>query len=349
MNRNLLAGMVCLGLLIVAGCSKSNDAAQNTNPAAAPTPSAETTGNGATVAPAAPGKPLTIAVIPKGTTHIYWQSVKAGAEQAGKDLGVTIEWKGPLLESDRAGQIQIVQQFIADGVNGIVLAPLDNVALKQPVDEAMEQMIPVDIIDSALEGNVSHDFISFIATDNKAGGMMGGEELCRQINNKGKVILLRYEEGSASTLDREQGFLDAVAKHPDVQVLVSNRYAGATLEGAKTTSLEMIDQIKQADGVFCSNDPTTTGMLLTLRDAGLAGKTKFVGFDANDETLKALKAGEINAIVVQNPVKMGYEGVRVMVNYLRGKPFETHIDSGAKLVTPANIDDPDTKSLLGIK
>jgi ribose transport system substrate-binding protein len=330
MIRNTFLASLAVCAVLVAGCGKSNDSNSST-PAAA----------------AAPAK-LTIAVIPKGTTHVYWNSVKAGADDAGKDFDVNIIWKGTEREDNRQGQIEIVQDFISQKVDGIVLAPLDQDALVRVANDAMSKNIPVDIIDSGLNGELGKDFISFIATDNHAGGMMGGEELCRLLNNKGKVILLRYLDGSASTLAREQGFLDAVAKHPDVQVIVKDRFAGATQDEAKQTADNLMDQIKQADGVFCSNDPVTTGMLKSLQAAGLAGKIKFIGFDANDVLIEALKAGQIDGFVVQNPRKMGYEGVHVMVEKLKGQPFETKVDSGAKLVTPANLNDPDTKTLLGI-
>jgi len=332
MNRRFILSLSIVSVIAVAigisGCGKSDQ-------------SASTPGGTA-------GGQLTIAIIPKGTEHIYWKSVLAGAQQAADELKVKLVTQATLREDDRPGQIQIVEQFTQAKVNGIVLAPLDKDALVRPVQDATAAGIKVDIIDSALTGEVGKDYISFIATDNHAGGMMGGEELCRLIGNKGKVVLLRYLEGSASTLDREQGFLDAVAKHPDVQVLVSNKFAGASQDQATQAADNLMDQIKQADGIFCSNDPTTTGMLQSLRNAGLAGKIKFVGFDANDTLIAAMKTGEVNALVVQNPKKMGYEGVVVMVNALQGKPFDAKVDSGAKLVTKDNLDDPDTKSLLGI-
>jgi ribose transport system substrate-binding protein len=338
MVRAFLASLFLVASLVVVGCDSKSDQSSSTNTTTS------------TTTPAATGTPkrLTIAVIPKGTTHVYWNSVKAGAEAAGKDFDVDIIWKGTEREDNRQGQIEIVQDFVSQKVDGIVLAPLDQDALVRVADSAMAANIPVDIIDSALNGELGKDYISFIATDNHAGGMMGGEELCRLIGNKGKVVLLRYLDGSASTLAREQGFLDAVAKHPDVQVLVSNRFGGATQEECKQTADNMLDQLKQADGIFASNDPSTTGMLKSLQAAGLAGKVKFIGFDANDVLLEALKGGQIDGFVVQNPTKMGYEGVHVMVEKLQGKPFETHVDSGAKLVTKDNLNDPDTKSILGM-
>ena len=330
MIRKTFLSFAAACAILAAGCGKSNDSGSSSTGGAAPT------------------KQLTIAVVPKGTTHVYWNSVKAGANDAGKEFGVNIIWKGTEREDNRQGQIEIVQDFISQKVDGIVLAPLDQDALVRVADDAMSKNIPVDIIDSALNGEAGKDFISFIATDNHAGGVMGGEQLCSLIGNKGKVVLLRYLDGSASTLAREQGFLDAVAKHPDVQVIVKDRFGGATQDEDKQTADNLMDQIKQADGIFCSNDPTTTGMLKSLQAQGLAGKIKFVGFDANDVLIEALKAGQIDGFVVQNPRKMGYEGVHVMIEKLKGQPFETHVDSGAKLVTRDNLNDPDTKTLLGL-
>jgi ribose transport system substrate-binding protein len=292
---------------------------------------------------------LTIAVIPKGTTHVYWRSVRAGAQAAADDLGINIIWKGPLLENDRASQIAIVEQFASQGVDGIVVAPLDNVALKRPIDEAMDKHIPVVIIDSALEGEVGKDFVSFIATDNKQGGEMAGQELARLLNGKGKIVLLRYGEGSASTLDREMGFLDAVSKHPDMTMLVQNRYAGPTSGDAQNTALDMVDDLRQADGIFASNESAATGMLLALEKLDLAGKVKFVGFDSSDTLLKGLKSGEIDALVLQNPKKMAYLGVQQCVASLRGQPVTQHIDSGAGLLTRDNINSPQMQKLLGVQ
>src|SRR4029453_6488123 len=149
---------------------------------------------------------LSIAVIPKGTTHVFWQSIRAGAERAGRELGATIIWRGPLREDDRDSQVSEVEGFVSRGVSGIVLAPLDEAALVQPVNEAANRKIPVVIFDSGLKGD---NYVSFVATDNLKGGRMGGERLAQSVNGKGKVLLLRYAEGHDSTGKREQGFLDA--------------------------------------------------------------------------------------------------------------------------------------------
>jgi ribose transport system substrate-binding protein len=295
--------------------------------------------------PSTPGK-LTIAVIPKGTTHEYWKSVKAGADQAGKDLDVEIQWKGPMKEDDRAQQISVVEQFVTDGVSGIVLAPLDDQALLRPVREAAKKNIPVVIIDSGLKGDVGKDFVSFVATDNYRGGVIAGDELSKLLDNKGKIVLLRYMEGSASTAERERGFLDAVHKHPDMQLLVENRYSGATVDSAKIETSNMLDVLRQADGIFCPNESSTLGMLLTLRQNNIAGHVKFVGFDATAPLVDALKKKEIDALVAQDPYKMGYEGVKAAVDHIHGKEVKPLIDTGVHLITPDNLSSQEIKDLL---
>jgi ribose transport system substrate-binding protein len=293
------------------------------------------------------GKRLTIAVIPKGTTHEFWKSVHAGADKAGKELDVDISWKGPLQENDRAQQISIVDQFVAGDTSAIVLAPLDDTALVKPVRSALDKKIPVIIFDSALKGEAGKDYTSLVATNNYKGGTIGGEALVKLLGGKGKVVLLRYQEGSASTQERENGFTDVLKKNPGITLLVDNRYSGPTVSDAKTASMQMIDKLKEADGIFCPNESSSFGMLLALRQNNLAGKVKFVGFDTSPSLIEGMKKGEINALVAQNPSKMGYEGVKAAVAQLKGEKVETSIDTGVTLIDSANIDTPDIKALLG--
>jgi ribose transport system substrate-binding protein len=317
-----------LAALFVVGCKKD-----------------ETSSTGGSGGTASTQSSLTIAVIPKGTTHAFWRAVDAGAEDAGAKLGVKIIWKGPLKEDDRMAQITVIQQFVSQGVSGIVVAPLDSKALLEPVQKATSSKIPVVIMDSALEGTVGQDFVSFVATDNHKGGELGGEELARIMGNKGNVVLLRYAEGSASTEAREAGFLEAIAKHPDMKVISENHRGGATADSAAKASLNMIDELKNADGIFAPNESTTAGMLSALRSAGVTGK-KFVGFDATSQLVEALKAGEVQALVAQNPYKMGYESVTTLVNSIRGEKVEPRVDTGVQVITKESLDKPEVQDLL---
>jgi ribose transport system substrate-binding protein len=293
---------------------------------------------------------LTIAVIPKGTTHEFWKSIHAGAVQASQELSaqgqpVTIIWKGPLREDDREQQVQVVEGFLSQGVQGIVLAPLDNVALVRPVEEARRAGVPTVIIDSGLETDST---VSFVATDNYKGGQMAADRLGVLLNNRGAVLLLRYAEGSASTTERERGFLEQLkAKYPGIRVVSSDQYAGPTRETAKRASENLLNRFGSGlQGIFTVNESSTIGMLLALQDIGLAGKIRFVGFDASAILLDAIKARQLDGIVVQNPMRMGYLGVKTMADYLRGKPVERRIDTGVMLVTGANLDSAATQEVI---
>ena len=291
-----------------------------------------------------------IAVIPKGTTHEFWKSIHAGAnkaklELAGKGVKVEIIWKGPLREEDRDQQIQVVENFRTRRVDGMVLAPLDSQALVAPVVNASKAKIPVVVIDSDLKTDKQ---LSFVATDNYKGGMMGGEHLVKLLGGKGNVILLRYAVGSASTEAREAGFLDAIKKHPEMKLVSSDQYGGATRETSYQASQNLLNRYgREANGIFCPNESLTVGMSKALRDLGKAGgKIKLVGFDAGTQSVQDLKKGDVQGLVVQNPVRMGYLGVMTVMKHLRGETVEKRVDTGVTLVTSENIELTEVKELL---
>lgn len=292
---------------------------------------------------------LRIAVIPKGTTHEFWKSIHAGALKAAGEEGVEVIWKGPLREDDREGQISVVEDFISRGVAGIVLAPLDDTALRVPVANAVRSGIPVVIIDSDLK---SEDYTSFVATDNYLGGRLGGRTLVQLLDGRGRVIMLRMSEGSASTSHREQGFLDEVALTPGITVVSSNQYGGTSTESAYKASENVLAPLKDArgslsiDGIFTVNESTTFGMLRALQDGGFAGNVRFVGFDASPKLVEALKRGVMDGLVLQNPFGMGYEGVRTMVAHLRGEPVARRIDTGVLVATRDNMNTPEVMQRL---
>jgi ribose transport system substrate-binding protein len=292
------------------------------------------------------GAALRIAVIPKGTTHEFWKAVHAGAIKASQELGVGIVWKGPLKEDDLKGQIDVVDSFVAQGVSGIVVAPLSDKGLQASVHAAVAAKIPVVVFDSDLNGQ---DQTSFVATDNYAAGRMAAEELAKRIGDKGNVIILRYQEGSASTANRERGFLDAIHGHAGVTVVSDNQYGGATTESSFATSENLLLAQKAASGgvagVFTPNESTTFGMLLALRKAGLASKVHLVGFDASDKLVQGVRSGEVDALVLQNPLNIGYLAVKTMALHLRGQPVDKRVDTGAKLATKDNLDTPEIREV----
>ena len=292
----------------------------------------------------------TIGVIPKGTTHEFWKSIHAGAVKAERELSakgtkVAITWKGPLREDDREQQVQVVEGFVSQNISGIVIAPLDEAALVRPVEEAQRAGIPTVVIDSALD---SDKIVSFVATDNTKGGELAADRMGELLGGKGKVLLLRYQEGSASTTARETGFLARLkTKFAGIEVISSDQYAGATRDTAKRASENLLNRYaNEIQGVFCVNESSTHGMLLALQDIGKAGKIAFIGFDASQTFIDALSAGQMQGLVVQNPLNMGYLGVMRMVDHLQGRPVERRIDTGVWMITRENLAAPESAELL---
>jgi ribose transport system substrate-binding protein len=295
-------------------------------------------------------KGITLAVVPQGSTHEFWKSIHAGAVKATRDLAaegtpVAILWKGPLREDDREQQTQVVEGFISQGVQGIVLAPFDSHALVRPVEEAARARIPTVVIDSGLE---TPQIVSFVATDNKKGGALAADRMGTLLGGKGNVLLLRYQEGSASTEAREQGFVERLKeRYPGIHLISSNQYAGPTRDTAKRASENLLTRHgAELQGIFTPNESSTAGMLLALQDARMAGKVSFVGFDTSDAFVEAMRAGQLQGLVVQDPFRMGELGVRTMVDHLRGKPVDRRVDTGASLVTPENMGQPEVQRLL---
>lgn len=292
-----------------------------------------------------------IAVIPKGTSHEFWKSIHAGAIKAQRELStgnlkVNVNWKGPLREDDRDQQISVVENFTVRRAHGIVLAPLDRQALIAPVEAALRAKIPVVIIDSGLN---SEKPLSYIATDNFKGGQIAAEHLGKLLNGQGKVILLRYQVGSASTEQREAGFLDVIkSKFPNIQLLSADQYSGATRDSAYQAAQNLLNRFaREVNGIFAPCEPVTVGMMLALRDAGKAGgAVKFVGFDAGTQSVEGLKKGDIQGLVVQNPMLMGYLGVKTIVDHLQSKKVEKVVDTGVTLVTAENMKESGIQELL---
>jgi ribose transport system substrate-binding protein len=284
-----------------------------------------------------------IAVIPKGVSHFFWQSVHQGAESAASELNVEIMWKGPAQETDYSGQINIVEDAINRRVDGIVLAPSHRDALVPIVDRAQKEGIPVTIFDSGIG---TDNYVSYVATDNLQGGVTAAERLAEKLGGKGKVAILGVKAGSVSTDEREQGFQDTIKqKYPGIEI-VAFQYG----EADRTRSLDRATDILTAhtnlNGFFASNESSTVGAVQAIKQKGLAGKVVLVGFDSSPNLIEDLKAAAIDSLVLQNPFKMGYEAVKAMVAKLDGQAPPRRLDTGVKLLTKENLDTAEMQQLL---
>ena len=305
----------------------------------------------------APAKPsaIRIAVVPKGSTHEHWLRVRAGAEKAAAELsaaGTAVEviWKAPLREDDREQQVQVVEGFISQGVSGLVLAPLDSRALERPGGRGRACRHP-------------HRHLRLGAGQSRQGRQLRldrqparrpawpARRMGELLGGKGRVLMLRYQEGSAATEEREQGFLDELKSgFPGIEVISSDQYAGATRDTAKRTSENLLNRFASTvDGIFTPNESSTAGMLLALQDIGKAGTITFVGFDYSAAFVEPLRRGELKGFVVQNPVNMGYLSVKTMVDHLQGRPVPKTVDTGVVMVTAENLADPAIQALLSGK
>lgn len=290
---------------------------------------------------ASPG-PRAIAVIPKGTTHIYWQSVRAGAEAAGRELGYKIFWNGPERETDRERQIQIIEDFIVQKVDGIVLAPLDREALVPSVEKLYSLKIPCAIIDSGID---TDKYVTYAATDNHRGGALAARRMGEILGGKGNVIVVKYTPGSGSTTARENGFIETIQKEfPGIKI-VDSKYGMDTVETALQATEDMLTRNRDVQGLFACNASTAVGAVQALQSQRRP-EIKMIGFDAEKALMDGLRAGEIDSLVVQNPYKMGYEGVKAVVAQIKGELVTKKIDTGAELITKASLDDPKVKDLL---
>ncbi|HZN10444.1 MAG TPA: substrate-binding domain-containing protein [Blastocatellia bacterium] len=289
------------------------------------------------------GRPV-IAVIPKGVSNFFWQSVLAGAQVAGREAGVEIDWKGPANEIDYTSQINIVEDAITRRVAGIVLAPSHRDSLVPVVERARREGIPVTIFDSGIG---TEEYLSYVATDNVQGGEMAAERLAERLGGQGRVAVLGLKAGSVSTDERERGFQERIkAKYPGIEI-VAFRYGEADRARSLDRATDILTATPDIDGFFASNEPSTVGAAQALKQKGLAGKVVLVGFDSSPNLTDDLRTGAIDALVLQNPYRMGYEGVKTLVAKLHGEEPARRIDTGVKLATKENLDSAEIQQLLG--
>lgn len=284
-----------------------------------------------------------IAVIPKSTSSLFYLPVHAGANAAGKEYNLDILWSGPPVETDYSRQIAIVDSMIARHVDGLAIAASERNALNQSLERAAAEDIPVTIFDSGVD---SQKYMTFIATDNVEAGRMAGRKMGELLGGKGTVALILHAPGSYSTMDRENGFKEVIAKNfPGIKI-VAEQFSGGDRAKAMQVTEDILTAHGDLNGMFASSEPCAVGAAQALKARGLAGKVKVVGFDVSEGLIQDLKAGVFSALVVQDPYKMGYEAVRTLADKLGGKTSPKQIDLSATVVTAADLGKPDIHKLL---
>jgi ribose transport system substrate-binding protein len=285
---------------------------------------------------------LSILVSPKGLEHAFWLTVKAGADSAGKEFNVDVIWRGPTRETDVPAQISILEDYINKRVDAIVLAATDAKGIIPYVQEAVIAKIPVITIDSGVESDLP---LSFVATDNIAAARRAAQTLAQLIGDKGEVACIPFVPGAATSVMREQGFCDEIKHHPGIR-LVALEYSQSDVATAMAVTEDILTAHHDLAGIFGANEASALGIMQAIRSRGLAGKVKVVGFDASDNEIQALRDGLVQALIVQDPFKMGYLGVRYAVDAVHGKSVPKRVDTGVYVVTRENLDSPEIQKLL---
>ncbi len=282
-------------------------------------------------------------MVPKGTAHLFWQTVQAGAIAAGRDLNVEILWNGPPQETEYSRQIEIVDSMVARHVDGLAVACTDQTALAQPIDRAAKAGLLATVFDSGVD---TQNYLTFVATNNYEGGKMAARKLADLIHGKGKVAVVMNAPGSGSTVDREKGFDEVMAKdYPDVQI-VARQFGMSDRAKARDAAENMLSAHTDLDGMFASAEPSSVGAALAIKARGLIDRVNLVAFDSTEGMVEDLKQGAIDALVVQDPFKMGYEAVKTQVDHLHGVNPPKRIDLSARVIVKADLEKPDVKALL---
>jgi ribose transport system substrate-binding protein len=282
-----------------------------------------------------------IAVIPKGSAHLFWQSVHAGAVAAAREANVDIVWNATESETDFTGQLKIVEAMINQHVDAIALAPIDKTAMVSVVERAARENIPVVIFDSGVD---TQNFVSQVSTDNYLGGQSAAERMAKILGGKGKVAIVAVQPGSASTMLREQGFEDSVQKnYPGIQI-VDKRYGMADFAKSLGVTENMLTAHPDLDALFASNESSAMGASQALK--GRKGHVQLVGFDSSPTLLEGLQSGLIDSLVVQDPFRMGHDSVQAAVKKLQGGTPEKIQNLPPLVVTKENLNDPAVQKQL---
>ncbi len=286
-----------------------------------------------------------IGVVPKETVSVYWEGMRQGALKAGAEEGYEILWNGPEVETDRERQVQIVEDMMAQKVAGIILAPSDRKALVPVVERVHARGIPCVIVDSGVE---TENILSYMATDNYRGGVLAAQRMGEILSGQGKIIVVRWTPNSGSTDARLAGFTETLSKEfPGIEIVDSQYPNPTTTDKARDVTDDMLTRNPGVDGIFACNATTAGGALTALLNAKQDDKKiKMVGFDAWPMVVDGLEKGYLDSLIIQNPYKMGYEGVKAIIRHLAGEDVAKEVDTGVELVTQDRLSDPKIRELL---
>lgn len=266
-----------------------------------------------------------------GSGNPFWAAVEKGARDAAKAMNVNLVVLAPPAETDVQAQVAQIEDQIAKRVSAIVVAPTDVSALNTTFDKARAAKIPVLFVDT--DGTWAYK-ATFIGTDNKVGGALGGKFLCDQLKGKGDVAIITGVMTTQSIRARVEGARES-AKACGLTVVAELPADSDRAKGQQVME-DLLTSKPTLKGVFSANDLMALGAAEAVKARGKTGQILIVGFDAIPEAAKAITAGQLAASVAQNPSNMGKFGVENALKILRGQTIAKRIDTGTVLVTKQN-------------
>lgn len=284
-------------------------------------------------------------MIPKAVSHLFWVSVQNGAANAGKEFDAEIVWDGPARETDTGRQIKIVDAMVAQRVDALAIAPSERKALVAPVERAVKAGIPVTIFDSGLE---FENYVSYVATDNVEAGRMAARSLGEMLEGQGRIGMILHVPGSASTMEREQGFTETLRREfPRIRI-TGSQYGLSDPATSRMAADRILNEDPRVNALFASSEPSSVGAAAAIKARGLEEKVFLLAFDSSEAMVDDLRGGAIDAMVVQDPQRMGYEAVRTLIAWLRGQTPPRRLDLNAVVVQKKDLNEPNVKRLLSL-
>ena len=288
---------------------------------------------------------LRLAVVPKAVGFDFWNQVKTGAQcAASKSKDVQVQWDGVTAETEVTGQVTLLQNFITQGVDGLVYAATDAKVLADVTKQAQQQRIPVVNIDSGTDPQPAD--VPVFATDNVASAEKVGDLLAKAIGAKGgDIAFIPFQRGTSTNEQRAQRFKTGLERHPELK-LVAEQSSQSDYDHALQVTQDILTAHPDLDGIFAANEPGVLGAAEAVRQARKTGRVTIVGWDASPDEIKGVRDGVIDALIVQNPFRMGFDGVTAVVKQLRQGTKPSGADTGVTIVTKDNLDSPDVQAVL---
>jgi ribose transport system substrate-binding protein len=280
--------------------------------------------------------PIHLAVIPKSVGLDYWTKVHSGAECAASQMrGVNVTWNGVTDETDVVGQLNLLNNYIAQGVNGLVYAATDATAMTQVSTGAAKAGIKVVSIDSGTTPQPAN--VPLLATNNIAGAKLAVDQLAKAIGPAGgKIAIIAFHAGSQTNDQRVQGFEAGLKKHPKLH-LVGTQYSQNDYNTALTVTANVLTANPDLKGLFAANEASDIGAVQAVRLAHMAGKVKIIGWDTSPDEVKGVQEGIVSGLISQDPFRMGYDGVRAAAALVRHQSKPRSENTGVVMVTKSDL------------